>query len=358
MALLNAGLPLPGSRKTKSKAETELLGLVADGSNSEPASKRRRTSVNYADHTTRTGAYKAGLGRGKTTYEAVEEGELVQPSTAQLLLLQPKSKTERNLQAALRNEIVEHKGTKRKLHSATQELSFAQALLLEEHSWGKDSDADELRRQAIHKVIGCEFDVSTSKFRGIRLAVETYIRDKVGAHGVLGEMQLCECILKGLKKSHDKSIFPSQTSKEKQRSARRKEANEAQQQQRSELETLLVDSVKAYLTGLKSDRKTRPTHSARVTEQVLLDALVFDAPSDCLKLISEFINIDNHRVQEAKKRSDAMQEARKQNQTPLYYQDKEASCNAFDKEWVAFIEQGWKMHSRESEKKATKLDLL
>ena len=130
VALLNAGLPLPGSRKTKSKAETELLGLVADGSNSEPASKRRRTSVNYADHTTRTGAYKAGLGRGKTTYEAVEEGELVQPSTAQLLLLQPKSKTERNLQAALRNEIVEHKGTKRKLHSATQELSFAQALLL------------------------------------------------------------------------------------------------------------------------------------------------------------------------------------------------------------------------------------
>ena len=70
------------------------------------------------------------------------------------------------------------------------------------------------------------------------LPVETYIRDKVGAHGVLGEMQLCECILKGLKKSYDKSIFPSQTSKEKQRSARRKEANEAHQQQRSELETL------------------------------------------------------------------------------------------------------------------------
>ena len=90
-----------------------------------------------------------------------------------------------------------------------------------------------------------------------------------------------------------------------------------------------------------------------------MDALVFDAPSDCLKLISEFINTDNHRVQEAKKRSDAMQEARKQNQTPLYYQDKEGSCNAFGKEWIAFIEQGWKMHSRESEEeKTTKLDLL
>jgi len=85
--------------------------------------------------------------------------------------------------------------------------------------------------------------------------------------------------------------------------------------------------------------------------QVLEQALVYEAPQGCLKLISKLTDLDRKRLEVAQHQVDSMQKARAEQQKPLYYCDEERGGPPYPEEWADFVSMGWKLHSRKSENK-------
>jgi len=309
--------------------------------------RRMIPSSSYDDTVRKVGGVVAGPGRGHTTQQLIESGQLGRSSTAQLLMMPTSTKGERHLQNALREEVVEHKATRKKLLSVSDQLSMAQSLLLQEVN-GTVDPSDPDRQAALQWALGERVDNKDSSFRAKRLAVENFLRQQAPTY--MEAIQLCEEMLQRLQKPMDPTMLLSHNEKKKRARALQKESEK--EATTAAVRDEVLASISAYLAALRKEHKGRYIRQARVAQQVVQDALCYDVTEEKMrKLVAHFVGESEENMRKATIRVDAMKSACEEKQRPAYYRDKEKSCGAYGPAWAAFVVDMWLRNSRESENK-------
>lgn len=253
---------------------------------------RRGASVaaNYDDTRRRkTGRFSAaGPGRGhrgcKAKRSAAAKTSLRQLSTVQALMDSSASTQEirlalRKESEAHRHERNKHAGTKRKLAQVSRHMDMATALLMKEHHYGNDSDADKKRRVAITEICGEGFsELDGRYFRKKKATVMAFIRDQVGTD-VRKQMELCVGLMKQFSiedpAATKAEVVMRGLSKEARRKARREmKATKKAQDAKDEMVEIVMSGLLLFFDELKDEYAGRYPHHARVAQQAVSTAIM------------------------------------------------------------------------------------
>jgi hypothetical protein len=293
---------------------------------------REQPSVEY-DDTSRNASRQAGPGRGHTgkrASTAVAEAEGV--------LKKPRPTLPEAL-SALGHVTDELKLVKQWYDKVVGERDQAYALLREDYLRGGDEQADAERRRdrraLVMEMVGDGYDFSGSQrtFQRHKALAVACIQKLAGKDDTVGQQQLAEAVMCHYKSGKEAAVVPG---------------NSVEYQAHAAVISGLVETLE---TLRKRNNGRFPTRD-RITQEVILTAVMSRAKGKVLSAISRLLNQSRDGLSKAQQRvHDSSGPYREGLLDPdrAFFQQEEKSCNAYDPEWTEFVERCWDDLTRASE---------
>lgn len=271
-----------------------------------------------------------------------------------------KSATAGEIRGALHREANAHRiektklaGVKRKLATVYRHLNSATVLLMQDSKYREETETDKQRRVALVDVCGQGWaDLDGRYFRKKKATAMAFVREQCG-DDVLKQIQLCEGLMKQFAVQDPASscevLLRGLPKKEKREARKKLEALQRKDDERALMVDTVMSGIANFYDQLKMEHEGRYSHEARVAQQVLSAAVMSTATAGMATLIGALVHCDRHVLSKGMKRSEANHEARKKNETPVWYDEEETSVGAYPEEYRLFLHGQWLLNSRASE---------
>jgi hypothetical protein len=220
----------------------------------------------------------------------------------------------------------------------TAERNEAFSLLRDEYVGLTHIDADcsqstasqriQDRRSMVKHLVGEGYDFSSSQrtFNRHKALALAQLKQIAGPDNSLRQQQLAESLLNHYKGGQASNIQPGSVD--------------------YAAHVAVIDGIVEALRMLKRRNSGRYTREDRITQEVLLSAAV--CKTNCNKVLASIARLLQTRAQSVHKANARMKDALKE-ERPYFFMDDEASCNAYNPVWAAFVSECWDNLTRASE---------
>ena len=220
----------------------------------------------------------------------------------------------------------------------TAERNEAFSLLREDYVVATNIDPDSVdsaaaqrrqdRRSMVTELIGEGYDFSRSQktFRRHKALALAQIKQIAGPDNTLRQQELAQALLDHYKAGGAEGVEVGSID--------------------YTAHVAVIDGVVEVLKTLKKRNRGRYTREDRITQQVLLSAVVCKA--GCEKVQRSIARLLQVRPQSIAQANARMEDAKKE-ERPYFFIDDETSCNAYDPAWAAFVSECWDNLTRASE---------